>query len=173
MRLGGTDRGEMMSAPGVRQGYGLGHLIPEIDKYINRFFPGVPIKRFRSKVRSVRFASVAATTQASLPVNFQFGGLIYEISGSTTGAGINTSRSTPGNQTWEMQMTFPGDVPIWDGYARADALFGEDGTRHRYFIPPIWVDKATPITCSVENRLTSTVTLINVVLFTIEPIAQG
>ena len=173
MRLGQMDRGSLQPAPGVALGYGLGTLIPEIDKYINRFFPGVPIKRFRSKVRSIRFASVATVTQASLPVNFQMGGLIYEINGSTTGAGINSARNAPGNQTWEMQMTFPGDVPIWDGYARADALFCEDGTRHRYFIPPIFVDMATPITCSVENRMTSTVTLINVVLFTIEPIAQG
>ena len=166
--------GSLQPAAGLKMGYGTGNLVPEIDKYIARFFPGIPIKSFRSKVRSVRFSSPGASGgTASQNISFQFGGLIYEVNGSTTGAGINSSRNTPGNQTWELQMTFPGDVPIWDGYARADALFGETCDRHRFFIPPIYVDKGTPVTVSITNQLSSAPTLINVLLFTIEPIAKG
>jgi len=158
-------------SPGVAIRPGIGDLVPELEKYIARYWPGNTT--VRSLTRSLRFSSVPATTQASLPLNFQFGGLVIELAGSSSGLGVNVARNAPNNTMWELQLTYQNDVPLWDNLARADALFGEDGDKHRWFLPPLYVPAESQITVTVNNLLASTADLINVLFFTLEPRKLG
>ena len=168
-------------------------LIPDLDHAIFNFFPRNA--EVRSRVRSIRIATVSGATDpdadgisdapgiGSSQIAFGWGGIIYEWSASSTGAGINTSRQTPANTTFEVELwaprvhypfegTYRRTIPNWfqlNG-GRADALFGEQSEKDSYWRPFIFVPRNGGVQVRVYNYLTTSVTLINVVLFTIEPI---
>ena len=149
---------------------------------------------WRSRVRTVRFASVVGATDpdadgiADQPekgtsnVEFGWGGLVYEWSASSTGAGINSARETPATTTFDVAFSVPRIQHPWEAHepgtlspfrrresTRADTQFGEQSQLARFLYPVIPIPKGGVLEVSIYNLFASTVTLINVVLFTIEP----
>ena len=167
-------------------------LRPNLDYLVYNYFPGVA--GWRTRVRSVRFATVAAATdpdadgisdvptKVTSAVEFGWGGLVYEWNASSTGVGINTSREAPATTTFEVSFSVPRIEHPWEAHenatlspfarresTRADTLFGEQSQQGRFLYPVIFVPRGGVLIVNIFNLLTAEVALINVTLFTIEP----